>query len=288
MKKFFMAMLAVATIAMVGCKRGGDEPTPGPGPTPDPTPDPTVEAPELEGVNGAILVALNIPDGICKDVYMEGEYEGWSIDPAVATKFAALDGYANWYTATIAIPAGTEDVTAYMGHCKVLLSDESGAIPGDWSSQWNSDKVVLGEGAPAELVEDQGQKAISFLADAVGAVVYITINGWQNKPCANYGVATAAKIKAANIVVVDTENDEKQNWQWADMKAEGNGVFTYELTINLENGDNFGCNIGYVDGEEIVESWYPYEGAAFSEGDKVRYTFTSENGPKGTVKVEKL
>ena len=72
------------------------------------------------------------------------------------------------------------------------------------------------------------------------------------------------------------------------MEAKGNGVFTYELTIKLDNGDNFGCNIGFVDGEEIVESWYPYEGDAFAEGDKVRYTFTSTNGPKGEVKVEKI
>lgn len=282
MKKLFLAMMAVATIALVGCKKD-----PEPTPTPTPTPTPSQDVPELDGVPGAILVAINIPDGICKDVYMEGNYEGYSIDVATATKFAPLAGFANWYTATVAIPEGTEDVTEYMGNCKILLSDEAGNIPSDWSSQWNSDKVTIAEGSPAELVDDMGQKAMHFTADAVGAVVYLTIEGWQNKPCAAYGVATAAKIKAANVTAVDGEGVE-QNWQWADMEAKGNGVFTYTLTIDLANGDNFGCNIGYVDGEEIVESWYPYEGDAFADGDRVQYTFTSENGPKGTVVVEKV
>lgn len=287
MKKIFMAMMAVATIAMVGCKKGGNDPVI---PTPDPDPQPQSKVPELDGTAGAITIAINIPDGICKDVYMEGEYEGWNIDPTVATKFAEVKDYANWYSAVVTIPEGTEDVTAYMGHCKILLSDSEGKIPSDWSSQWNSDKVTVAEASAsaAALVEDQGQKAMEFYADAVGAVVYLTIEGWQSKPCVDYGVATAAKIKAANIVVYNEEEDKNENWQWADMKAEGNGVFTYELTIALENGDNFGCNIGFEADGEIVESWYPYEGDAFKEGDKVRYTFTSENGPKGAVKVEKV
>lgn len=284
MKKLFLAMMAVATIALVGCKKD-----PEPTPTPTPTPTPSAEKPELDGVDGSIVIAVYIPDGICKDVFMEGGYEGWSIDPTVATKFEAIAGYANWYKAVIAIPEGTEDVTAYMGTCKMLLSDEEGNIPSDWSSQWNSDKVTIDEAsaAAAMLVDDMGQKAMNFTADAVGAVVYLTIEGWQNKPCAAYGVATAAKIKAANVTAVDEEGVE-QTWQWADMEAKGNGVFTYTLTIDLANGDNFGCNIGYVDGEEIVESWYPYEGDAFADGDRVKYTFTSENGPKGTVVVEKV
>ena len=286
MKKLFMAMMAVATIAMVGCKPDEPTPTPGPGPTPDP--DPVVTTPELDGVSGAIVIALNIPDGICKDVYMEGNYEGYSIDPATATKFAPLEGYANWYTATVTVPSGTEDVTEYMGNCKVLLSDENGAIPGDWSSQWNSDKVVIADGSPAELVDDMGQKAMHFTADAVGGVVYVTIGGWQNKPCANYGVAAAAKIKAANIIVYNEEEDKNMDWQWADMKAEGNGVFTYELEV--VSVDNLGCNIGYQDGEDLVEAWYPFDNteAGIKEGDKIKYTFTSENGPKGKVEVKKL
>lgn len=289
MKKLFLAMMAVATIALVGCTKD-----PEPTPTPTPTPTPSAEKPELDGVDGSIVIAVYIPDGICKEVVIEGAFS--ELEPgdggyklAAATKFTAIADYANWYKAVIAIPEGTEDVTAYMGNCKMLLTDEEGNIPSDWSSQWNSDKVTIDEAsaAAAMLVDDMGQKAMNFTADAVGAVVYLTIEGWQNKPCAAYGVATAAKIKAANITAVDGEGVE-QNWQWADMEAKGNGVFTYTLTIDLANGDNFGCNIGYVDGEEIVESWYPYEGDAFADGDRVQYTFTSENGPKGTVVVEKV
>ena len=214
---------------------------------------------------------------------MEGEYEGWNIDPAVATKFAEIAGFADWYQAVITIPADVEDVTAYMGHCKVLLSDEDGAIPGDWSSQWNSSKVVIAEGSPAELVDDQGQQAMSFTADAVGGVVIVTIGGWQSKPCVDYGVATALKIKAANIF-----NEDDEAWQWDDMVAQGNGVFTYELTV--VDDSNLGCNTGFVVDEDIVESWNAYDNSetAFTVGDKLRYTFTSVNGPKGTLVIQKI
>ena len=105
MKKLFLAMMAVATIAMVGCKKeGGNTPTPTP---PTPTPDPGVLIPDVETVEGAIVVAAYIPDGICKDVFMEGAYEGWSIDKTIATKFEAIEDFENWYYAVIEIPEGT-------------------------------------------------------------------------------------------------------------------------------------------------------------------------------------
>ena len=71
------------------------------------------------------------------------------------------------------------------------------------------------------------------------------------------------------------------------MEAKGNGVFTYELVV--VDASNLGCNTGYMDGEDLVESWNAYDNTEtqFVEGDKLRYTFTSENGPKGTVVVTK-
>ena len=289
MKKVFLALMAVATIAMIGCKKEDPvTPSGGGGDTPTPTPTPTVEKPDVDGTAGAITVVAYIPDGVCKDVYMEGAYQGWNIDPAAATKFEEIADYPNWFKATIVVPGSEEDVTAYVGHCKILLSDEEGNIPGDWSSQWNSDKVTIDEAsaALASKVDDSGFQAIEFTPDAVGAVVYLTIEGWQNKPCIDYGVATAAKIKAANITAVIEE--VTQNWQWADMTPLGNGVFTYEVVIDTENGDNFGCNTGIVVEGEIVEAWHPYEGTPFANGDRVRYTFTSTNGPAGTVVIEKV
>ena len=269
--------MAVATLALVGCKKTDEPVGPGPGPV-DPQP---AEAPDVAPTAGAITVVLNIPDGICKDVYMEGAYEGYSIDPAVATKFAEIAGFADWYQAVIPVADAVEDVTAYMGNCKVLLSDEAGAIPGDWSSQWNSDKVTITEESPAQLVDDMGQKAMNFAAEAVGGVVYITIGGWQSKPCVDYGVATALKIKAANIF-----NEDDEAWQWDDMVAQGNGVFTYELTV--VDDSNLGANTGFVVDDEIVEAWNDLgngETLGIQVGDKVRYTFTSENGPKGTMTI---
>ena len=285
MKKVFLAFMAVATIALVGCKKnGGDEPTPTPTPTPV---DPVVEVPELDGTAGAITIAAYIPDGICKEVFLEGAYQGW--DLATGTKFEPIEGYANWYQAVIAV-ADPEGVTEYMGHCKMYLNDEEGNVPGDWSSQWNSSKVVIAEesASMAALVDDQGQQAMEFYPDAIGAVIYLTVGGWQSKPCVNYGVAAALKIKCANITVYDESEDKDLNWQWVDMIAEGNGVFSYVVTIDLANGDNFGFNTGYEYEGEIVEARNAYEGEPFVDGDKVKYTFTSTNGPKGVATFEKL
>lgn len=282
MKKLFMAVMAIATIAMVSCK-GKNEPTPEP--TPTPTPTPTEQAPEFDVPADALVIAAYIPDGICKDVYMEGAYEGWNIDPSVATRLAPVEGYANWYAAEIKIPTDVEDLAEYMGTCKILLSDADGNVPGDWSSQWNSDKVIVHEGSAAELVDDMGSKALKFTADALGAAVFVTINGWQSKPCVDYGVAKACKIKCANIFVVD-EEDTRTGWNWADMEAKGNGVFTYSVLV--EDDSNLGANIGIeVDGE-IVESWYDLgngESLGIAVGSTVLYTFTSENGPKGQLTI---
>lgn len=287
MKKVFLAIMAIATIAMVGCKKnGGDEPTPTPTPTPV---DPVVEVPELDGTAKALTIAAYIPDGICQDVFLEGGYQSW--DLATGSKFEPIEGYANWYQVIIDLPEEKlEEVTDYMGHCKMYLNDDEGNVPGDWSSQWNSSKVVIAEesASMAALVDDQGQQAIEFYQDAVGAVVYLTVGGWQNKPCANYGVAAALKIKCANIFVYVESEDKELNWQWVDMIAEGNGVFSYVVTIDAAYGDNFGFNTGYEYEGEIVEAWNAYDGEPFEDGDKVKYTFTSTNGPKGVATFEKL
>ena len=286
MKKVFLAIMAIATIAMVGCKKnGGDEPTPTPTPTPV---DPVVEAPELDGTANAVTIAAYIPDGICQDVFIEGEFQGWDLNSGL--KFEPIEGYANWYQVIIELPDEIDDVTTYMGHCKMYLNSDEGEIPGDWSSQWNSSKVVIAEesASMAALVDDQGQQAIEFYQDAVGAVIYLTVGGWQSKPCVNYGVAAALKIKCANIVVYVESEDKEMNWQWVDMVAEGNGVFSYVITVDAANGENFGFNTGYEYEGEIVEAWNPYEGELFEDGDKVKYTFTSTNGPKGVATFEKL
>lgn len=274
--------MAFVALSLVGCNP--DKPD-GPDGPDGPVIGPTSDVPEIaDPADNAVTFALNIPDGVCKDVYMEGAYEGWSIDVATATKFAALEGYENWYVATVTCDDMGEAATMkdWFGACKVLLSDEEGNIPGDWSSQWNSDKVTVLEG-PAELVDDQGQKALNYTGEG-GDVVYIKIEGWQNKPCAFYGVATAAQIKCASIV-----DGDGNGWNYADMVADGNGTFHYDVALAEGAIGNMGCNIGVVVDGELIESWNALddvEGAA--AGVNVRYTFVSENGPKGTVTIQKL
>ena len=77
MKKLFLAFMAVATIAMIGCKKeeptntekGGEE-------KPTPTPTPTDEIPD-----GYVQILIQVPDGEeCHGIYMKGSLNGsdWS------------------------------------------------------------------------------------------------------------------------------------------------------------------------------------------------------------------
>lgn len=130
MKKFFMAALAVATLAFVAC-----EPKPGPDvPTPDqddttvvvPVADPTATDLADFEEDGKFVVCVNFAGLVCSDIVFAGSYNGWTTDdPASMVKFEALEGFDGWYVAVVPVTVNEEGVEANEGKPVQLAADGS-------------------------------------------------------------------------------------------------------------------------------------------------------------------
>lgn len=123
MKKFFMAIMAVAALTMVGCKDKGTNP--GGGEVTPPAPEkkiPTEDA--VKGILGDkfdanhYYVVIKSVEEVCNDIIFPGSYNmnpekpsDWStaVDEKML-RFEALKGYEGWYIVTVPFDA-TEDVT---------------------------------------------------------------------------------------------------------------------------------------------------------------------------------
>ena len=225
-KKMFMAAILVAAVVMVGCKPKEPEPTVDPvGPTPSGDALPEYAAP----AGDVFLLAAQITAPVCGKVVIEGGFQGWDLSKALELKKDAE--HAGWYT--VEIPAKTEEE---IGTCKILASDANGEVPSDWSSQWNSEKVTILDGA-ATLVDDPGQKAMQFQASA-GEIVYIKVEEWQVNPCAEavpagHGKFTITFAADAYLVAgaefIFTGNFADKAWENSDRKMTKEGdAYTWE------------------------------------------------------------
>lgn len=129
-----MAFLAVATIAMVGCKENPDNPgnneTPG---TTVKTPTATDLAGYIE--DGKYVVCVYFEEQICNDVVFAGSYNGWITDPADETmlRFEALDGFEGWYV--VAVPSLTQ--TADDGTESLYNEGKPVQLASDGSFSWD-------------------------------------------------------------------------------------------------------------------------------------------------------
>ena len=191
MKKFFLAFMAVATIAMVGCKKNSDDPV-----TPTPTPGgggndpkPEVEIPEIsDPEEGYVTFVINIPAGTeCNGIAFKGTVDGaaWtganqyldeegpaSVEDCI--KFEAIEGYDNWYLATYKLgdePWG--DGTLLAGKICLIYTDD-----GNWQGQFD-DWAVNDEYSTA----DNGKSGDGNIEIYGGGVVVLTIGGWQGSEC---------------------------------------------------------------------------------------------------------
>jgi hypothetical protein len=285
MKKLFMALMAVATIAMVGCK---DKDTP----TPTPTPggggdDPVEEIPEIAAPGaGKVTIAIFAKD--CPaGAYIVGKNgdEGASQlswdekDPK--NKFEAVKDAENWYAITLNYYAQFEG--------KVLAIPSDPDVDLGWSFQWGKNydeadpgdvpegtentKILKGDG---EFVyENQGQPKLMNVAD--NGVIYIEVKNWAQSP-----TIVPKKLETA---WAKTNWDNVEDWTWREMEAKGNGVF--EIT-GVWGGK--GVNIAATSGGS--DTWYNTDDARFTiaagakAGDEVKLTFTSEKLTIGTLNLE--
>ena len=284
MKKLFMALMAVATIAMIGCKK--DEPA-----KPTPTPggggeDPEIEIPEI-AAPGAGKTTIAIYAEVCpKGAYIVGNftetdpkheydinYDGYS--------FEAVPDAEHWYAVTIPYTADRA--------VKAIARPSVEAVPFSWSYQWGPN---FDEAAETPLVPDEAHNntfilkgdgdfelensgEVKLIGMAENAVVYVQVKKWKSSPV----------VEKKPLETAWAKHPWDGAWSWREMTAKGNGVF--EVTGIFGND---GFNISAT--EAGAESWYPignpaltiYEGA--KAGDEIKLTFTSEYGTVGQLNVE--
>ena len=288
MKKLFMAFLAVATIAMVGCKDDKKDPTP------TPTPggggdEPVEEIPDI-AAPGAGKTTIAIYAEVCpKGAYLVGNftdddpqhdndinYDGHSFEP--------VQGAENWYAVTI-------NYAADRG-VKAIARPSDEAVPFSWSYQWgmNYDEadpqlpegtlntVVVKGGSNDENValEFGGEVKLINLPD--NGVIYVQVKNWKTSPIIENKKVSTAWAKSSW---------DQGPWTWREMTKVGDGVF--EL-IAIYGGD--GMDINTV-GEELGKQYYATDDPNFDQGgakagDEVKVTFTSEKMLVGKVKLEVL
>lgn len=184
MKKMFMALMAVATIAMVGCKKGQDDP--------NPKPTPSGDEPALTAVAGKYVIAIQLNGPICQGAkiafpngskLMDGKSD-WETDLAKIDYMEALttddEGKdftgKNWYKITIDYAKDS------LQGKPVMILD--GAASLDWSYQTGDEKawkVIKGE----VKIEAgyAGESNETFLK--AGEVYVLTCDYWKNNvdPC---------------------------------------------------------------------------------------------------------
>lgn len=275
--------MAVATIAMIGCKKDEVKPTPTPGGGGE---DPVEELPEIAAPGtGKVTIAIFAKD--CPaGAYIVGKNgdEGASqlswdeTDPK--NKFEAVKDAENWYAITVDYYAQFE--------AKVLAIPSDPDVALGWSFQWGKNydesdpgdvpegtentKILKGDG---EFVyENNGQPKLTAVAD--NGVVYIEVKNWAQSP-----TIVPKKLETA---WAKTSWDGGA-WTWREMTAKGNGVF--EIT-GVWGGDGF--NIAATEGGS--DTWYKKDDARFEiqegakAGDEIKLTFTSEKLTIGKLKLE--
>lgn len=184
--------MAVATIAMVGCKNNGDNnpvpPTPGDSTQVDPGQDvdfPEIDAPEA----GYVTFVINIPkNSECNGIAFKGTMDGTSwtgadqylglegpADVDRCIRFEEIEDYDNWYMATYKLgdEAWGEGTLLAGKICLIYTND------GSWEGQFvnwtvNDDYTTADNGRSGDgNIEIYGE-----------GLVYVTIGGWQGSECA--------------------------------------------------------------------------------------------------------
>ena len=282
--KLFFAAMTLAALAMVGCKDKKESETTPPTP-PAQGGGETEEAPETPNIAapaaGKTTIAFYAE--VCpKGAYLVGNINDYDITDD-SRSFEAVTGAEHWYQLTIDYQSDMQ--------AKVIARPSDSDVPLAWQYQWGKNydpddpncklpegevNTVILKGEGTWVFENGGEVKLSEVKD--GGVVYIWVKNWNASP-----VIEAKKLETAWIKsdFFDAELD-KYNWAWHQMKAEGNGVFTFE---GVWGGS--GCNINEV-GEDGGAAWYdkPELVGEPAKGDKVKVTFTSEKMTIGTLKIE--
>ena len=238
MKKLFLAFMAVATIAMIGCKK--EEPTNNGGEQKNPTTptNPTV----VDIPDGYVQILIQVPDGEeCHGIYMKGSLNGsdWSgentyigleeagVEADKAIKFERIADKSDFFKANFKLgPDGLQGAVCQK-------------YPNDGSWQGKSRKVKLIEDKTTlEGAKDLELPQFHIPAGTKPGVLALKIGGWENSECVKANEAGQAIFTKVGITGVNLEG--KGNWDHANpiiMTKQSDGSY---MAIN-----NVGANCVY-------------------------------------------
>ena len=271
--KLMLAAMLLGALAMVSCKKTGNDPE-----KPDKKDTTSVVVPDLEEEPiiaapgaGKVIVAVRVPQGTCNGMIAVGAAtnedgtDDWT--PADKKKpFVAVEGTETWYQITL--PANPGIVV------KVIALAEDGTA--DWGTQWGMNvegeepnvTIVNGEGT-IDASENGGEVKLTELKE--NTVVFVDVKAWKTSPCTPKNEAGIASFtltannlpEGYEVGIVGKVN----NLEW-DIKApvvmtkgEGN-VYTatdvpvaaacqYKYFVRLANGGEWSWDYG-MDGGNLV------------------------------------
>ena len=183
--KLMLAAMLLGALAMVSCKKTGNDPE-----KPDKKDTTSVVVPDLEEEPiiaapgaGKVIVAVRVPQGTCNGMIAVGAAtnedgtDDWT--PADKKKpFVAVEGTETWYQITLPANPGIG--------VKVIALAEDGTA--DWGTQWGMNvegeepnvTIVNGEGT-IDASENGGEVKLTELKE--NTVVFVDVKAWKTSPC---------------------------------------------------------------------------------------------------------
>lgn len=267
MKKLFFAFMAVATIALIGCKK--DEPA-------SPTPSgggeggggetPTETIPE-----GYVKILIQVPDGEeCHGIYLKGNVNGeWSGENTYVGETTGA--------ATVENAIKFERIAEGSEFFAALFKLGSDGLEGAVCQKYPNDGSWQGKSRMVKLIADkttlEGAAALTLPQFKIPAgtkpgVLALKIGGWENSECvepnqagtAIWTMRTTVALPEGTVVgITGTHLDGKGDWQHDSpiiMTKQSDGSYTamngvqencvYKYVLQLPGEPGFADHHGHV------------------------------------------
>ena len=187
LKLFALSALAIATIAMVGCKKNNDAAPDVPSGDDPVDPQPSGEEPDYEDLlqDGKGVVVIHVAseeelgkEHYCNGIGMHGSNGGeWNY----SADFEPIEGFDGWYIAIVELGEAesvnsNDEMVAYGGH--PCLKNAEG-IPA-WDFEWSKGDEVVQLYTSDEVAAHYTGENVNFTA---AGVIALQVNSWTATPC---------------------------------------------------------------------------------------------------------
>ena len=240
MKKVFLALMACATFAFVGCdKNGGNTPTPPPPPAEDQEEIPVdLSAPDADHM--LLVVRVNKDINICNTIAMRGGMTSFGDgDPVL---FERVPETETWFMATLDVM----DNVAF-GNSKIMIADEQGNASYDYEAKGGAYELLEGTDAFLELGDDYGtENCLNIIegAEVGGQILYVHVDEFKGNPCVAksvYKITLKMEYKGDDGVPVVSGNFN--SWGATEMTQVSAAEWTVEVEAQAGNEFKFKSSV---------------------------------------------